>query len=411
MTELQELLRDLQSSSVWMELGGLALCLGLAWMMSWAIGRGAARDSILFGRRVLDGLFFPVLSLAFTYVLKTSLIKMQHVPVLKMALPILVSLVVIRLIARVMTTVLPTSSGARALERVVSWVAWGMAVLWITGLMVPVIDELESIRFSVGKTSVSLMHVFEVGMTSVLVLVLSLWLSATIERRVLSHAMSDLSMRKVASNTLRALLLMLGALFALSAVGVDLTALSVIGGALGVGIGFGLQKLAANYISGFVILIERSLRIGDYVRVEGFEGTVTDIKTRYTLIRANNGSESVVPNELLITQRVENLSLENSRMLLNTQYWVGLESDAAQVAQLMVEAALQADRVLADPEPVALLSEVSPQGLRWTLNFWMDAPLTGQALVRSDVNLAVLQSLRQAGVALAAAPHEVVIRQ
>ena len=411
MTELQELLRDLQSPSVWMELGGLVLCLGLAWMMSWAIGRGAARDSILFGRRVLDGLFFPVLSLAFTYALKTSLIKMQHVPVLKMALPILVSLVVIRLIARVMTTVLPTSNGARALERVVSWVAWGMAVLWITGLMVPVIDELESIRFSVGKTSVSLMHVFEVGMTSVLVLVLSLWLSATIERRVLSHAMSDLSMRKVASNTLRALLLMLGALFALSAVGVDLTALSVIGGALGVGIGFGLQKLASNYISGFVILIERSLRIGDYVRVEGFEGTVTDIKTRYTLIRANNGSESVVPNELLITQRVENLSLENSRMLLNTQYWVGLESDAAQVGQLMVEAALKADRVLADPEPVALLSEVSPQGLRWTLNFWMDAPLTGQALVRSDVNLAVLQSLRQAGVALAAAPHEVVIRQ
>ena len=411
MTDLQELLLDLQSPSVWMELGGLALCLGLAWMMSWAIGRGAARDSILFGRRVLDGLFFPVLSLAFTYALKTSLIKLQHVPVLKMALPILVSLVVIRLIARVLTNVFPASNGARALERVVSWLAWGMAVLWITGLMVPVVDELESIRFSVGKSSVSLLHVFEVGMTSVLVLVLSLWLSATIERRVLNHAVSDLSMRKVASNTLRALLLMLGALFALSAVGVDLTALSVIGGALGVGIGFGLQKLAANYISGFVILIERSLRIGDYVRVEGFEGTVTDIKTRYTLIRANNGSESVVPNELLITQRVENLSLENSRMLLSTQYWVGLESDAEQVARLLVEAALQADRVLADPEPVALLSEVSPQGLRWALNFWMDAPLTGQSLVRSDVNLAVLQSLRQAGVALAAAPHEVVIRQ
>lgn len=411
MTELQELLLDFQSPSVWRELGGLALCLGLAWMVSWAIGRGAARDSILFGRRVLDGLFFPVLSLAFTYALKATLVKTQHVPVLKMALPILLSLVAIRLIARVMAVVFPSSSGARALERVVSWVAWGMAVLWVIGLLVPVIDELESIRFSLGKSSVSLLHVFEVGMTSVLVLVLSLWLSATIERRVLNHTVSDLSMRKVASNTLRALLLMLGALFALSAVGVDLTALSVIGGALGVGIGFGLQKLAANYISGFVILIERSLRIGDYVRVDGFEGSVTDIKTRYTLIRANNGSESVVPNELLITQRVENLSLENSRMLLITQYWVGLESDAQQVAQLLVAAALRADRVLTDPEPVALLSEVSPQGLRWALNFWMDAPLTGQGLVRSDVNLSVLQSLRQAGVALAAAPHEVVIRQ
>ena len=216
MNELNELLLELQSPTVWMELGGLALCLGLAWMVSRAIGRGAARDSILFGRRVIDGVCFPVLSLAFAYVLKVTLVKTQHVPVLKMALPILVSLVAIRLIARVMTAVFPSSSGARALERVVSWVAWGMAVLWITGLLVPVTDELESIRFAVGKSSVSMLHVFEVGMTSVLVLVLSLWLSATIERRVLNQTVADLSMRKVASNSLRALLLMLGALFALS---------------------------------------------------------------------------------------------------------------------------------------------------------------------------------------------------
>ena len=411
MTELQELLLDLQSPAVWMELGGLALCLGLAWMMSWALGRGAARDSILFGRRVLDGLSFPVLSLALVYALKITLIKTQPVLVLKMALPILMSLVVIRLIARVLSAAFPASSGARALERVVSWLAWGIAILWITGLVTPVMEELEGIRFTIGKSSISLMHVFEVVTTSVLVLVLSLWVSATIERRVLSQTVSDLSMRKVAANTLRALLLMLGALFALSAVGVDLTALSVIGGALGVGIGFGLQKLAANYVSGFVILIERSWRIGDYVRVDGFEGSVTDIKTRYTLIRAANGSESVVPNELLITQRVENLSLENSRMLLSNTYWVGLESDAQQVAQLLVQAAMGVERVLHEPAPAALLAEVSPQGLRWTLHFWMDAPLTGQGLVRSEVNLAVLLSLRQAGVALAAAPHEVVIRQ
>jgi small-conductance mechanosensitive channel len=228
-----------------------------------------------------------------------------------------------------------------------------------------------------------------------------LWASATLERRVLNHAVADLSMRKVASNTLRAVLLMLGALFALSAVGVDLTALSVIGGALGVGIGFGLQKLAANYISGFVILIERSLRIGDYVRVEGIEGVVSDIKTRYTLIRASNGSESVVPNEFLITRRVENLSLENSRLQLSTQYWLPLESDVAQVAQLLAQAPLQAERVLAEPKPVALLAELTLQGQRWTLHFWINPPWTGQGGVRSEVNLAVLQALRQAGVTLA----------
>ena len=110
----------------------------------------------------------------------------------------------------------------------------------------------------------------------------------------------------MAANALRALLLFVGLLFALSAAGIDLTALCVLGGALGVGIGFGLQKLAANYVSGFVILAERSMRIGDMVKVDSFEGRITDIRTRYTVIRALNGREAIVPNEMLITQRVEN---------------------------------------------------------------------------------------------------------
>jgi len=192
--------------------------------------------------------------------------------------------------------------------------------------------------------------------------------------------------------------------------GVDLTALSVLGGALGVGIGFGLQKLAANYVSGFVILLERSLRIGDYVRVDGFEGRVTDIKTRYTLVRANNGSESVVPNELLITQRVENLSLESTHMLQTCTFWVGLESEVDQVIALLTAAALRAPRVMPDPAPLTLLAEVAPQGLRFTLNFWIDDPINGQSSARSGVNIAVLAALRGAGVVLVKSPQEVVLR-
>jgi small-conductance mechanosensitive channel len=325
-------------------------------------------------------------------------------------LPILVSLVIIRLIARVLTAVFPASQGARAIERVVSWLAWVLAVLWITGLLAPAIEELDSLTFTLGKTRISVMHVIDVVMTSSFVLVLSLWLSAAIENRLLNRAVSDLSMRRVASNALRAILLLIGALFALSSLGVDLTALSVLGGALGVGIGFGLQKLAANYVSGFVILLERSLRIGDYVRVDGFEGRVTDIKTRYTLVRANNGSESVVPNELLITQRVENLSLESTNMLQTCTFWVGLESDVAQVQALLVGAALSAPRVMPEPAPVALLAEVAPQGLRFTLNFWMDDPANGQSSARSGVNIATLAALRGAGVLLVKSPQEVVLR-
>ena len=144
-------------------------------------------------------------------------------------------------------------------------------------------------------------------------------------------------MRKALANALRVVLLFVGLITALSVVGIDLTALSVLGGAVGVGIGFGLQKLAANYVSGFVILLERSLRIGDHVKVDGFEGKVTDIKTRYTLIRAVNGRESIVPNELLMSQRVENLSLADPSILLTCQVTVAYGNEVPRVQQLLVE--------------------------------------------------------------------------
>jgi small-conductance mechanosensitive channel len=411
MNELQELWLDLQSPAVALELLGLVVCLALAWSLCWGLGRHVkVPGSILFGHRLLDGVLFPALALVLTYGLKLLLMKVQHVAVLKVVLPVLVSLVLIRLIARVLAAVFPRSREARVLEQVVSWMAWGLAVLWITGLWNPLMAELDGLQFMLGKTRISVTHVFDVVLTSGLVLVLALWLSATIEQRVLTRAFDDLSMRKVAGNALRVLLLVIGTLFALSSLGFDLTALSVIGGALGVGIGFGLQKLAANYVSGFVILLERSLRIGDFVRVDGFEGRVTDIKTRYTLVRASNGSESVVPNELLLTQRVENLSLESRHLLQTCTFWVGLESDVERVQTLLIQAALSVEWVLSTPAPQALLGEVAPQGLRFNLNFWMEDPVNGQSLTRSRVNIAALSALRAAGVILVHSPQEVVLR-
>jgi small-conductance mechanosensitive channel len=411
MNELQELWLDLQSPTVALELAAVAVSLVVAWLISWALGRRfTSPDSILFGRRLIDGVLFPACALVFTFGLKLLLIKIQRVPMLKVVLPVLVSLVLIRLLARVLAAVFPDSRSARAIEQVVSWLAWGVAVLWVTGLWGPMMDELDSLDFMLGKTRVSISHILEVVLTSGFALVLALWLSATIEQRLITRAFDDLSMRKVASNAMRVLLLVIGTLFALSSLGFDLTTLSVVGGALGVGIGFGLQKLAANYVSGFVILLERSLRIGDFVRVDGFEGRVTDIKTRYTLVRASNGSESVVPNELLLTQRVENLSLESRHLLQTCTFWVGLESDVSQVQALLVKSALGVAWVLSQPEPQALLAEVAPQGLRFTLSFWMEDPVNGQSLTRSRVNIEVLSALRASGVILVHSPQEVVLR-
>jgi len=192
----------------------------------------------------------------------------------------------------------------------------------------------------------------------------------------------------------------------LSAVGVDLTALSVLGGALGVGLGFGLQKLAANYVSGFVILLERSLRIGDHVKIDGFEGKITDIKTRYTQIRAANGREAIVPNEALITQRVENLSLVDSKILLTCTVTVSYDSDVPHLQKLLCEAALSCKRVLHDPAPAAHLVLLGNDGLEFTVTFWINDPDNGQLNVRSEVNVAILNALRSAHVMITSPPTD-----
>jgi small-conductance mechanosensitive channel len=189
-----------------------------------------------------------------------------------------------------------------------------------------------------------------------------------------------------------------GFLFALSAVGVDLTALSVLGGALGVGIGFGLQKLAANYVSGFVILAERSLRIGDTVRVDNFEGVVADIKTRYTLIRSLGGRESIVPNEKLITERIENLSLADPKIVLSTDVAVSYDADVDQVRGILLEAARGAPRVIDDPGPGVQLVRFGADGLEFRLLFWIADPQNGSGNVVSEVNIRLLKGLRAAGI-------------
>ncbi|MDP1655626.1 MAG: mechanosensitive ion channel [Hylemonella sp.] len=411
MGELQNLLHDLGGARVWVEGLVLAACLVLAYGVARLAGRGHPAESVWFGRRTFDGLLFPVLALVLIYAARYALAQYQPVAVLKVAIPIFMSLAAIRLFAQVLSASFPASPAVHLLERLVSWLAWGFAVLWITGLLPAVQAELESITLAFGKTRVSLRTLIEGALSSGVVLVLALWISATLERRILREAVGDLSMRKVAANTIRAVLLLLGLLFALSAVGVDLTALSVLGGALGVGIGFGLQKLAANYVSGFVILIERSLRIGDMVRVDGFEGMVTDIKTRYTLIRALNGRESIVPNEFIITQRVENLSLADPKVSLSLTVSVGYDSDVDQVQAILCAAAASCERVLKDPAPAALLTNFGADGLEFTLSVWIVDPDKGQQGLRSEINLNILRDLRAAGIEIPYPQRVVELRQ
>lgn len=380
------------------ELAALVACALLSWLVVRVAGRARMavdNTSILFGRRVIDGVLFPLLLLFLAYAAKALLERMFPLALFKVAIPVLVSLAVIRLGVKVLQVAFKDAPLVRALERTISWLAWIAMVLWVSGLLPVVLDELDDIKWKIGNSNLSVRTLLEGAVTAGVVLLITLWISSAIEARLLRSATgNELSLRKAVSNAVRAVLMFVGLLLALSSVGIDLTALSVLGGAIGVGVGFGLQKLAANYVSGFVMLAERSVRIGDNVRVDTFEGRITDINARYTVVRAPSGRESIVPNEMFISTRIENLSLSDPQVLQSTVVSVGYDSDVELVMRLLNEAALGQDRVLRDPGPGVNLTNFGPDGLEFTLNYWMADPENGQQNLRSRINLAILQSLR-----------------
>lgn len=397
--ELGRLVASLTRPSVLGEAGALLGCLLAAWLLVRLLrGRAPQPGSIWFGDGVVDGVLFPVAALALALAARWALRDVIPLALMQLAVPVLVSLVVIRLTVRVLRRAFPQSAFVRAVERWVSWVAWLAMVLWVLGVLPLMLAELDAIQWKIGSTRVSLRNLLEGVMAAVVVLVLVLWVSATLEARLLQGATENLSLRKMAANALRAVLLFVGLMFALSAAGIDLTALGVLGGALGVGIGLGLQKLAANYVSGFVILAERSVRIGDMVRVDNFEGRITDITTRFTLIRALNGREAIVPNEMMVTQRVENSSLADPQVALTTVVQVAYGTDLAALMPRLAAAVVAVPRVLAAPGPGVQLTSFAADGLELTVVFWIADADKGTGNVRSEVNLTILRLLNEAGV-------------
>ena len=386
------------------EHGVLVTCALLVWLAVWLLRRVARNTnarSIFFGQHIIDGVLFPLLLLCAAYAGSVLLQRVLPLAVFKVAIPVLVSLAVIRLSVKVLQAAFHDAPWVHAWERSISWIAWLAMLLWVSGLLPVILEELDDIKWKFGASTLSVRTLLEGVLTASVVVLITLWISSAIESRVLRSATgNELSLRKAFSNATRVVLVFVGLLIALSAVGIDLTALSVLGGAIGVGVGLGLQKLAASYVSGFVMLAERSVRIGDNVRVDTFEGRITDIRARYTVVRALSGRESIVPNELFISNRIENLSLADSRVLQATVVTVAYGSDVELVMRLLAQAATAQDRVLKDPGVTINLTNFAPDGLEFTANYWMNDPENGQQNLRSLVNLAVLAAFKQHGISI-----------
>ncbi|MFN3629026.1 MAG: mechanosensitive ion channel family protein [Casimicrobiaceae bacterium] len=386
-----------------LQIGLVVLAVGVALALAWVATRRRARAGTVvahapFIEALLYGVSFPAIA---TVVLAAGgyVLGGRKLPTLVLlALTIFGSLTLLRLVAQLLRRLFPGSATIRTLINWASVAVWLGIVLNALGLLGPLAEDLDQLIIPVGKAGVSVLALLQGLALVCLTVVAALWFSAFLESRLLALDL-DTSLRLVFSRALRALLFVVALLVALSSAGIDLTVLSVFSGALGVGLGLGLQRIAASYVSGFAILLERSFRVGDVIRIDNaFEGQITDIRSRYTVVRSPTGRESIVPNESLMTERIENLSFADRRIALTTVVSVAYGSDIDLVTRLLEEAARAQPRVLADPAPLAMLSNFGADGLEFTLGFWIGDPERGQLNVRSDVNRAILAAFRAHGV-------------
>ena len=203
----------------------------------------------------------------------------------------------------------------------------------------------------------------------------------------------------------RAILILVSVLVSLGLVGLDLTVLSVFGGALGVGLGLGMQRIASNYVSGFIILFERSLSIGDPIAVDKYSGRVARINTRYTVLQALDGTQTLLPNEMLITGVVTNQSGTNRAVRLNTKITVAYDSDLNEVMTLLARQADEVERVVAEPAPSAQLNAFGPHGYELELGFSIVDPEKGSGGVISAVNRNIYALVHAGAIRLGLPPQ------
>ncbi|MBT9566667.1 MAG: mechanosensitive ion channel [Thiobacillus sp.] len=401
---LTRLYADSQDVALLWQVGVLALCALVAWGVM-RLGKPYLEDPQSIwsaGRAGVRRVGFPLLMLLAVVVGRDVAglwLKTTHL--LNLAIPLLLALVGVRLVVYALRYVFASRESLRPWERSIAWTIWGAFALHVTGLLPRIHAAMESLAFESGGHRFSLMTLFQATVVVVVAIIVALTLARLVETRLMGFTQMNLSLRMALSKAARTVFLFLGVLVALPAVGIDLTVLSVLGGAIGVGIGFGRQKVASNYISGFIILLDRSVRIGDLITVDSQYGEVSQINTRYTLLRSLDGTETIVPNESLITHTVVNHSLSKPNVRVAIPIQVAYGADLEQAESLMLEAASEQRRVILDePDnaPKVLLREFADNGIAMELAVWIRDAGVGLNNLRSDINWAIWRRFKSAGI-------------
>ena len=298
----------------------------------------------------------------------------------------------------------------RTWAKLISWAAWSIAALSILDLLEPTIVVLDAAAITIGNVTISLYDVLRSTIALAVLLSVALYLASLLEARIRTSQTLSPTVQVLFTKSLKMVLVSFAVIFAINAVGIDLTGLAVLGGLAVVALGFGLQKIVSNLISGVILLLDKSIKPGDIISVTGTYGWVTSLGGRYVSVVTRDGVEHLIPNETLISQPVENWTHTQRRTRLKLDVGVHHESDVRAVIALCEDAARATERVLQDPAPKCLFIEFGESSLKLQLRFWIGDAQNGVQNVKSDVLLQIWDRFKQNGIRVPYPQRDVHLR-
>lgn len=416
--ELQDTIALVQTVSFWIQLGVVVTAATGAWLLHRLWYRFVQRtNTSATGRirsltlRTLMRIVFPI-SMLLMVILARTLVQAFGYPVtiLDLAIPLLMSMAVVRLSVYILRHSFPPSPALKAWENIISTSIWVFVALHLLDWLQPLLDSLDAFAFVVGETRISVLAIIKLVISVAVMLVLALWLSSALERRIRSSTNISAGVRVAIAKVTRFGLLLIAFFVSLNAVGIDLTALTVFGGALGVGLGFGLQRIASNFISGFIVIFDRSIRPGDVISIGSTFGWVQELRARYIVVRDRDGVERLIPNENLITTEVINWSYSDTNVRVKIPVQISYADDPEKAIKLMESCASSCARVIAEPIPVCRLIEFGDNGITLELRVWIADPQNGIASVRTEIFLAIWRAFKENNITIPFPQRDLHIR-
>jgi len=341
----------------------------------------------------------PFIFLIVVWLSGCILMPYQTVNMLHVIQTLLIALIVIRLVVYLVKYILHPNPLLNAYQNFLSSILWVTVVLHLFGFLAPISSSLQSITFGFGDKEFSVLLVLQLLAGIFLSVISAMTLSRFIENRLMKVTQIGLSGRVMINKIVRIALYVIAIVVALDTIGLDLTFLSVFGGAFGVGLAFGMQKIASNYVSGFTILLDKSLQIGDILTIGEHYGIVDSIKSRYTVLRKLDGVEVIIPNETLIAENIINHTSSDRKVRVWIDIQVGYSSSVDLATEIMLSSCNQQERVIKDePEPTVYLMNFGESGIDLKLVFYIEDAEEGTYRLKSDINKEIWREFQAKGI-------------